>query len=75
MVLFIGTVILAINTDFTEPVLGWRFFEGNFYLGYSIVLDVLAATDAELLARHGRWYLHDRDPRWLRRSRWSSRSS
>jgi Fe-S oxidoreductase len=41
VVLFIGTVILAINTDFTEPVLGWRFFEGNFYLGYSIVLDVL----------------------------------
>ena len=31
----------AINTDFTEPVFGWRFFEGNFYLGYSIVLDVL----------------------------------
>jgi hypothetical protein len=41
VVLFIGTVILAINTDFTEPVFGWRFFEGNFYLGYSIVLDVL----------------------------------
>jgi Fe-S oxidoreductase/nitrate reductase gamma subunit len=41
VVLFIGTVILAINTDFTEPVLGWRFFEGDFYLGYSIVLDVL----------------------------------
>jgi Fe-S oxidoreductase len=41
IVLFIGTVILGINTDFTEPVLGWRFFEGNFYLGYSIVLDVL----------------------------------
>ena len=41
VVLFIGTVILAINTDFTEPVFGWRFFEGNFYLGYSVVLDVL----------------------------------
>jgi Fe-S oxidoreductase/nitrate reductase gamma subunit len=41
LVLFIGTVILAINTDFTEPVFGWRFFEGDFYLGYSIVLDVL----------------------------------
>jgi Fe-S oxidoreductase/nitrate reductase gamma subunit len=41
VVLFIGTVILGINTDFTEPVLGWRFFQGNFYLGYSIVLDVL----------------------------------
>ena len=41
LVLFIGTVILAINTDLTEPVFGWRFFEGDFYLGYSIVLDVL----------------------------------
>jgi Fe-S oxidoreductase len=41
VVLFIGTVILAINTDLTEPFFGWRFFEGDFYLGYSIVLDVL----------------------------------
>jgi Fe-S oxidoreductase len=41
VVLFVGTIVLAINTDFTEPVLGWRFFEGDFYLGYSIVLDVL----------------------------------
>ena len=40
VVLFIGTVILAINTDFTEPVFGWRFFKGNFYLGYSLVLDL-----------------------------------
>jgi Fe-S oxidoreductase len=41
VVLFVGTVILAINTDFTEPFLGWRFFEGDFYLAYSIVLDAL----------------------------------
>ena len=41
IVLFAGTIILAINSDFTEPVFGWRFFQGNFYLGYSIVLDVL----------------------------------
>ncbi len=41
LVLFIGTVILAINTDFTEPIFGWRFFEGDFYLGYSLVLDVI----------------------------------
>ena len=40
-VLFIGTVILAINTDVTERIFGWRFFKGDFYLGYSIVLDVL----------------------------------
>ena len=41
LVLFIGTVILGINTDITEPIFGWRFFKGDFYLGYSIVLDVL----------------------------------
>jgi epoxyqueuosine reductase len=31
------------------------------------LLELLDATDAELLARHGRWYLHQRAPRWLRR--------
>jgi len=40
-VLFIGTIVLAINTDVTERIFGWRFFKGDFYLGYSIVLDVL----------------------------------
>lgn len=44
VVLFIGTVVLAINSDFTEPVLGWRFFDGAFYLGYSLVLDVLGVA-------------------------------
>lgn len=32
------------------------------------VLDLLDATDDELLARWGRWYLADRDPRWHRRN-------
>lgn len=32
------------------------------------VLDLLDATDDELIARHGRWYLADRDPRWWRRN-------
>jgi epoxyqueuosine reductase len=32
------------------------------------VLDLLDATDAELLERHGRWYLPDRDPDHLRRN-------
>jgi Fe-S oxidoreductase len=41
VVLFIGTIVLAINTDVTERIFGWRFFKGDFYLGYSIVLDVL----------------------------------
>jgi epoxyqueuosine reductase len=32
------------------------------------VLDLLDATDDEVLARWGRWYLADREPRWLRRN-------
>jgi epoxyqueuosine reductase len=32
------------------------------------VLDLLDATDDELIARHGRWYLADREPRWWRRN-------
>lgn len=41
LTLFAGTLILLINTDITERLFGWRFFQGNFYLGYSIVLDVM----------------------------------
>jgi epoxyqueuosine reductase len=32
------------------------------------VLEVLEATDAELLERHGRWYVAERNPRHLRRN-------
>lgn len=32
------------------------------------LLDLLAADDATLLARHGRWYIAGRDPRHLRRN-------
>jgi epoxyqueuosine reductase len=32
------------------------------------LLELLDATDAELLERHGRWYLPDRDPDHLRRN-------
>ncbi len=32
------------------------------------LVDLLEADDATILARHGRWYIHDRDPRWLRRT-------
>jgi len=42
IVLFLGTVILTIDTDIA-PLLGpdAHFFWGYFYLGYSLVLDVL----------------------------------
>lgn len=32
------------------------------------LLDLLAAGDDELMARHGRWYIPRRDPRYLRRN-------
>jgi epoxyqueuosine reductase len=32
------------------------------------LVDLLLADDDTLLARHGRWYLADRQPRWLRRN-------
>jgi epoxyqueuosine reductase len=32
------------------------------------VLDLLDASDDELVERHGRWYLADRDPTWWRRN-------
>ena len=32
------------------------------------VLELLAASDDELLARHGRWYIPRRQPRYLRRN-------
>jgi epoxyqueuosine reductase len=32
------------------------------------LIDMLNADDATLLDRYGRWYIADRDPRWLRRN-------
>jgi epoxyqueuosine reductase len=32
------------------------------------LLGLLAASDEDLLARHGRWYIPRREPRWLRRN-------
>lgn len=40
LVLFIGTGILAFQDDVAEPLFGWTFWEGPFYLGYSLFLDV-----------------------------------
>jgi epoxyqueuosine reductase len=32
------------------------------------LVELLDGDDADLLARHGRWYIAGRDPRWLRRN-------
>jgi Fe-S oxidoreductase len=44
MVLFAGTVILGFETDFTEPVFGWSYFHGDFYLVYKETLNVFGTV-------------------------------
>jgi Fe-S oxidoreductase len=43
LVLFAGTAILAFQDDFAKPLLGWTFWRGAFYEGYSLFLDVFGA--------------------------------
>ena len=43
LVLFAGTAILAFQDDFANPVLGFDFWHGWFYLGYSLFLDLFGA--------------------------------
>ncbi|CAN5850786.1 tRNA epoxyqueuosine(34) reductase QueG [soil metagenome] len=42
--------------------------EGDPAHAWVAVLELLAATDEDLLARHGRWYIPRRDPAYLRRN-------
>jgi Fe-S oxidoreductase/nitrate reductase gamma subunit len=44
IVLFAGTVILGFDTDFTDPVFGWSYFHGGFYLVYKEVLNVFGTV-------------------------------
>ena len=43
LTLFAGTVILLVAHDIAAP-LGWDFFQGTFYLGYSLVLDLVGVA-------------------------------
>ncbi len=38
--LFVGTSIITLQVDVSEPLLGWRFWYGDFYLVFSLVLDL-----------------------------------
>jgi Fe-S oxidoreductase len=44
LVLFIGTAILGFDDDFTKPAFGFDFWRGDFYLGYSLFLDLFGAA-------------------------------
>ncbi len=40
VILFIGTSIITVDYDITEPLLGVSFWKGTFYLIFSLVLDI-----------------------------------
>jgi Fe-S oxidoreductase/nitrate reductase gamma subunit len=44
LVLFVGSLLVLLQADFTEPVLGRRFLTGRFYLYFSLTLDVAGAA-------------------------------
>jgi Fe-S oxidoreductase/nitrate reductase gamma subunit len=44
LVLFTGTAILAFQDDVAKPLLGFDFWRGWFYLGYSLFLDLFGAA-------------------------------
>jgi Fe-S oxidoreductase/nitrate reductase gamma subunit len=39
VLLFFGTIIVLIEHDITVPILGYSFYQGNFYLGYKLVMN------------------------------------
>ena len=40
VILFIGTLIVALEDDITVPLFGWSFYRGDFYLGYKLVVNL-----------------------------------
>src|SRR5205085_9629887 len=44
IVLFAGTVVLGFDTDFTDPVFGWNYFHGDFYLAYKEALNLFGTA-------------------------------
>ncbi len=39
-ILFIGTLLIMAQVDFTQPIFGWMFLKGTFYKLFSFILDV-----------------------------------
>lgn len=40
VILFLGTVLIFIQVDITEPLFSWKFLQSTFYLYYSLILDL-----------------------------------
>ncbi len=39
-ILFVGTSVITLEYDILEPVTGWRFWNGSFYLWFSLFVDI-----------------------------------
>jgi Fe-S oxidoreductase/nitrate reductase gamma subunit len=50
LVLLAGTILVMLQADLTEPLLGAVFLRGPFYLGYSLALDAAGLVAAVMLA-------------------------
>lgn len=48
--LFIGTCLIVIQADVTDPLFGIRFLKGGFYLAFSLILDLAGAVAVIMLA-------------------------
>ena len=48
--LFVGTCLIFLQADFTDPLFGIVFLKGRFYLLYSLVLDISGAVAIIMLA-------------------------
>lgn len=48
--LFVGTVFVALQADFTDLLFGYRFLHGDFYLLFSAVLDIAGLVAIAMLA-------------------------
>lgn len=49
-ILFLGTVLIVIQADFTDLLFGVKFLKGNFYLFFSLVLDLAGLVGIIMLA-------------------------
>lgn len=50
VVLFIGTCLIVLQADFTDLFFGYKFLTGNFYLIFSVVLDIAGLIAVVMLA-------------------------
>jgi Fe-S oxidoreductase/nitrate reductase gamma subunit len=64
IILFIGTVLIFIQVDFSKPIFGWEFLHSAFYMFYSLTLDIFGvlAIIGLLMAAYRRIFL---DPKNL----------